>query len=702
MRIADSLALLTKRELGKVAWIERDASYLIVREWTWLDVRDHSVAAAQFLRDHGVRPQDPIASIAHNSIEWAILDFACSILNAIHCPIDIRQSPEVQARCVALLEAKGMFRQSSADLGDEERGEYVEFALGCNRNEFPIRCLRELTSTGATIESVQAEASPDDVANVLFTTGTSGSPKGVMLSHRNLITNAAAKLNAMPQFENDHRLNFLPFSHAYARTCELTTWLLSRSSMETVRGIDNALKYCSCCSPTLLNGVPLFYERLAVEWAKSDYSQESLHAIVGSRMRQLASGGARIDESLRVRFFNVGLPILQGYGLTEASPVVCSNRARSEGTSKTDTLHQGVGPAVDGVSLRVDDDTRLWVSGDGVMLGYWKDPVETQRRIRDGWLDTQDLAQWIDGTSIQILGRADDIFVLSNGIKLNPLVLEHAILQDHRIRDCLVIGNGLPYPLAVLLLNRSEVHVDESQGNEVDWTAVIRAGLKRFGHSAFAIRAFVSMESWRDDPRFVNFKGGLQRNVAEEHFREFAFRKNQESTLATNDHPSSFPIDILLQRCQWKFGRVSGPGGQNRNKVETSAIITYKPLGISAQASERRSQAENRDVAIQRLRCKLAVMVRARQDVLDEPIPSAIWLKYCRSSRIDVAASNPDWPTILAELLDVVQRMDGDLQAAATALKTTLSQIVKLLKKEPEAFRTVNALRSSRGLGTLK
>jgi hypothetical protein len=163
-------------------------------------------------------------------------------------------------------------------------------------------------------------------------------------------------------------------------------------------------------------------------------------------------------------------------------------------------------------------------------------------------------------------------------------------------------------------------------------------------------------------------------------------------------HPATLPIDELLRDCREQHVRRSGPGGQNRNKVETGIILTHLPTGVTAEASERRTQRENKAVAIQRLRRLLAVEVR---QAIDEA-PSVLWRSRVRQQRIVLNESRADHPAMLAEALDRLAACDWDVAKAASQLDVSASQIIKLLKTEPKAFHRLNAARANRGLGALK
>ncbi len=165
-------------------------------------------------------------------------------------------------------------------------------------------------------------------------------------------------------------------------------------------------------------------------------------------------------------------------------------------------------------------------------------------------------------------------------------------------------------------------------------------------------------------------------------------------------HPAALPPEQLLKDCQLRLTRRSGPGGQHRNKVETAVVLLHRPTGVRAEAAERRSQAENRRVALFRLRLKLALETRAER-AADEP-PSPLWQSRCAGGRISVAASHADFPALLAEALDTLSAHAMDPKQAAAALGCNVSQLVKLLKKEPRALAKVNRHRQEKGLRPLQ
>jgi hypothetical protein len=175
------------------------------------------------------------------------------------------------------------------------------------------------------------------------------------------------------------------------------------------------------------------------------------------------------------------------------------------------------------------------------------------------------------------------------------------------------------------------------------------------------------------------------------------------NSAAAPPHPAARDLDVLAAECDFRATRRSGPGGQNRNKVETAVILTHRPTGLRAEASERRTQGENRRAALDRLRIELALTVRRpiRPDEGDPFRPSALWRSRCLGGRIVVNPEHADFPAILAEALDVLHAMGEDPRGAAESLGCSPSQLIKLLKAEPRALAQVNTRRRRAGRHSL-
>jgi long-chain acyl-CoA synthetase len=387
-----------------------------------------------------------IASCLPNGLPWIVLDLAAQTLGMVHVAIDVAEPFSRQQELLRFSESRWLLHavgnSSEAEKKESEQAESwrgVEVTDSVSGSQLSLPdCLQPYADRG-DMQLCQSWAKAIDSrlpAQMLFTSGSEGTAKGVMLSHRNLLSNALAKLDAAPQYTRDFRLNLLPFSHAYARTCELSTWILSRSQLAVARDWSDLVEQARACEPTLINLVPYLAARAADALDQDPYC-------LGSRLRLLQVGGAALPDELWSRLDRHGLPPLQGYGLTEASPVVCSNRA---GTQRAGT----VGTAVAGVETRIDEHRVLWCRGPGVMLGYWKDPTGTAAAVQAGWLRTGDLAEQNEQGQFTIVGRNSQQLVLSTGYKVAPEPIERILQAQDWLEQAILVGHGRPFVVALL------------------------------------------------------------------------------------------------------------------------------------------------------------------------------------------------------------------------------------------------------------
>jgi len=263
---------------------------------------------------------------------------------------------------------------------------------------------------------------PSEAASlILWTSGTTSEPLAVLLSAESLLSNAAAKLKAVPQEHSDIRLTVLPLSHAYARTCDFGTWLLSGCTLAVCLGYQNMLRRIQHLEPNLINTVPTLARRMLREMP------ENL-----SQLRLLGCGGAPLDRSSFKEWNALGVTVIQGYGLTETGPVICS-------ATPSDAAPGLVGKPVDGWETAVKDG-QLFVRGPHTMLGYLGQPEATQIRMAaDGWLATGDLVERDKTTQqLRVMGRVDDVIVLASGCKLYPAAVERDIEQIDGIQHALL------------------------------------------------------------------------------------------------------------------------------------------------------------------------------------------------------------------------------------------------------------------------
>lgn len=410
-------------------------------EWlSWAKIAKLVADACDAIAATQQPPGTHLATFEKNGLQWIVLDLACQVMGYVHVAIDHRWPDPMVARLI---------EHSDSTLVYSQRFNALSPFAALN-NVIPLRWQLNWNASSATDDEItwlkekSQSISGCEPAQMLFTSGTSGEPKGVLLSHRNLVSNAYAKLTAAPQYEKDLRLNILPFCHAYARTCELSTWILSKSQLAIASDWSDFLQQAKSLQPTLINLVPhLANKLLHRETTQQPLAPTEVLPRLGGKVRLLQVGGAPIADELWFKLDASGLPPLQGYGLTEASPVVCSNRS---GEQRPGTI----GPPVAGVELRVDAAEQLWVRGDGVMLGYYGDPVATQSRIQDGWLATGDLVECDEYGHYRLKGRISEFMVLSTGHKVSPELIEGRLQEIPWIDRALLAGENAPYVVALI------------------------------------------------------------------------------------------------------------------------------------------------------------------------------------------------------------------------------------------------------------
>jgi len=286
----------------------------------------------------------------------------------------------------------------------------------------------------------------------MYTSGTTGNPKGVMLTHGNLLSNARATDEASKRPLDAVLLGWLPLSHIYARTVDHYLSLVTGVTLCLAESTETVVENLEEVHPTHMSSVPRFYEKVlsAVRCDDAAETGRRLRAIFGPRMEWLGSGGAPLPIAVARECQKAGLLILQGYGLTESSPVISFNRKEH---FKLDT----VGQAIPGVEVAIAADGEVLTRGPHVMKGYWKDPPATTAVLRDGWLHTGDLGRLDEEGFLTITGRKKEILVLSNGKKVSPAQIEGLLVSDPCIDQAVVYGEGRNFLTALIVPNWDRV-----------------------------------------------------------------------------------------------------------------------------------------------------------------------------------------------------------------------------------------------------
>jgi long-chain acyl-CoA synthetase len=505
--------------------VRRRASEVVVRykrEHQWrgltgaqLDERVRNAALG--LHSLGVMRGDRVGIIADSCPEWTIADYGTLACGAITVPIYPTQALDQVTFIIRNSGIKVLFisgtrllkriQPSLEALRKDELPQLVMFESrntvekGWAKERFESKSFDDLEKRGSEertrrpgiFRSLQLEAEPDDLATIIYTSGTTGEPKGVMLTHRNLVTDAVATGSIFKLRPDDIALSFLPLSHVFERTV-LYIYLHFGIQINFARGVETVAEDIKEVRPTIVTAVPRLFERIyatinkrasdAKPWQQRVF-QRSLkvgreyavlldqgariptrlaveHRLmdrlvfkkwrdaVGGRIRFFLSGGAALPPELAYIFLGAGILILQGYGLTETSPVVAVNRpdANRVGT---------IGQPIPGIKVRTAEDGELLVQGDIVMQGYYLQAEETEKvleRKDDGiWFRTGDIGTIESDGFIRITDRKKDLIKTSLGKYIAPQPIENSIRSIPMVEQVIVVGNHRKFPSALIVPN---------------------------------------------------------------------------------------------------------------------------------------------------------------------------------------------------------------------------------------------------------
>ena len=454
------------------------------------------------LKRLGVKRGDRVAILSENRPEWAITDYACLSIGVTDVPV----YPTLPANQVKYIlndsGAVAIAVSTAAQLAkvQEIRGQLpglkhvIAFdADATGPGVTPIADILKLgdeaerAGEGKTFREDALTAKPDDLATIIYTSGTTGDPKGVMLSHDNIYSNCA---DAMPPFglsDNDSTLSFLPLSHIFERMAGHYAVFAAGCTINYAESIDTLVVNLGEVHPTIVMSVPRVYEKIyarALEnalaspvrkriffWAKDvgekcadlilDGRQPSgalafqyaiakklvfskMHARVGGKLKFFISGGAPLPADIARFFYAAGLPIYEGYGLTETSPVIAVNNPsrRKLGT---------VGPIIPNVTVKIADDGEILVKGPNIMKGYYNKPDATREAIdAEGWFHTGDIGEVTDGM-LRITDRKKDLIVTAGGKKIAPQPIEGLLKKNKFVSNAVMLGDKRKFALMLVV-----------------------------------------------------------------------------------------------------------------------------------------------------------------------------------------------------------------------------------------------------------
>ena len=550
------------------------------RSYRWREIKALAGRWRAALARENLAPGERVAVLLRNSVEWVCFDQAAQSLGLAVVPLYVTDNPENIAHILRDSDARALLLRTSEQWQ----------ALAPLRARFPglarVLCLERaaMAVAGAGIElsfvsdwlAVEEEpmsagqVDAHALATIVYTSGTTGRPKGVMLSHYNILSNAEAVLKFVPAYREDLFLSFLPLSHAFERTVGYYLPIMTGSTVAFARSAQELAQDLLAIRPTVLVSVPRIYDlayarvQLGLEkkgfaaralfawaerigWRRFEAAQgrgaaagrlanlpwpllrrlvaDQILARFGGRLRLAISGGAPLSPTLARSFIGLGVPLLQGYGLTEAAPIVSVNLS-------DDNVPDSVGAPLPGVEIKLAGQDELLLRGPNVMLGYWNCPQDTREAIdADGWLHTGDQAR-IVGRRLYITGRLKEILITSTGEKIAPADLEMAITSDPLFAQAMVVGEGMPYLAALIVLGpeawleaAKTLSLDAGDPASLKSAALLRAVrdkirrlLRRFPSHTRVRETWLTLEPWTIENGLITPTLKIKRAQIEQRF----------------------------------------------------------------------------------------------------------------------------------------------------------------------------------------
>ncbi|MCP4780549.1 MAG: AMP-binding protein [Hyphomicrobium sp.] len=546
---------------------------------TWAGIEMRAARFQQALVREDLKTGDRVAVLLPNCTDWVNFDMAALGLGLVVVPLyaddSLTNITRILAHCdarLALLDTQQRWYELA-----QRRNEFpllssvwVREWNGLHYGGKPVHGEKSLSDIiAATAASpFKRECSSHSLATIIYTSGATGRPKGAMLTHFALLWNAEGVTRFTAPRTDDTFLSFLPLAHAFERTVGYYLPMIGGSTVAYARSIEHLPEDLKTIRPTVLLSVPRIYERAydaiyatvarnplkglllrltrRVGWQRFEANQgrgptpdpiarltwpllEKLVArpivdTFGGRLRVAVTGGAPMPEEVAEFLIAMGVPIVAGYGLTEAAPVVAAN-------SIEDNHPPSVGRPLEGIEITVSKDGELLVRSPAVMSGYWKDKPQTQKTIdAEGWLHTGDIAE-IKGGCLFILGRMKEVLVLATGEKVNASLVESEIRRDDLVDQALIVGACKPFIVAVCMLNAKkwrahaqEIGVDPNAPNSraavEDMLARVADRLKDYPKHAQVRAVHLTLQPWTVDAGLITPTLKVKRNIVEKVFRD--------------------------------------------------------------------------------------------------------------------------------------------------------------------------------------
>ena len=519
---------------------------------TWADMKRDAIAVASALIEAGVRQGDRVIIMSENRLEWLFCDFGIQTAGAVTVPIYPATSPDAIAKIIKNSGAVIAIASDSELAADLPVGGSLRKVVTMDSDV--ATWTRRRPAQLAEIATRLSKVKPDDLCTIVYTSGTTGDPKGVELAHRCLVDVSRAALKVFPLSESDSSLSFLPYSHVFERINSIFVGLCFGGQTWISRGPDHLAREIGEVHPTIMCSVPRVYEKMYAavmsrvrkspayrralfSWAidvgrkrnverrrsavlDAQYSladrlvlSSLRRVLIGGRLRFFISGGAALAREVEEFFWSIGVPILNGWGMTEMSSGACTN-------TLTDHKFLTVGKPLPGVQIKIAEDGEIMVNSPGNMLAYHDNPEATAETMRDGWILTGDIGELDADGFLRITDRKKALFKTAGGKYIAPQPIEFALTRDPLIDRAVVVGEGKPYITVLVVPDRdaaTQRGMDDAALN-AHVQSVVDDANKHLGHWE-TIKYFTLLEhDFTEESGELSLKLDIKRKVVAAHY----------------------------------------------------------------------------------------------------------------------------------------------------------------------------------------
>jgi long-chain acyl-CoA synthetase len=518
----------------------------------WSDMKRDVLAVASALIEAGVKQGDRVIVISENRLEWLYCDFGIQTAGAVTVPIYPATSPEVIAKIIDNSEAViAIASDSTVAAGLPVQGTMRKVVT---MDTDVAAWTRRRPGQLAEIASRLSKVKPDDLCTIVYTSGTTGDPKGVELAHRCLVDISRAALKVFPLSETDCSVSFLPYSHVFERINSIFVGLCFGGETWISRGTDHLAHEIGFVQPTIMCSVPRVYEKMHAAvmsrvrqspgyrrslfgWALEIGRKHNVERrggalldaqyrladrlvlsalrkrLTGGRLRFFISGGAALARDVEEFFWSIGVPILNGWGMTEMSSGATTN-------TLTDHKFLTVGRPLPGVQVKIAEDGEILVNSPGNMLGYHDNPEATADTMRDDWIYTGDIGEVDADGFVRITDRKKALFKTAGGKYIAPQPIEFTLMSDPLIDRAVIVGESRPYVTALIVPDWAAAKqrgLDEAALNAHIQQTVDEAN-KHLGHWE-TIKYFTLLrEDFTEAKGELSLKLDVKRKVVNQHY----------------------------------------------------------------------------------------------------------------------------------------------------------------------------------------